>query len=204
VAEALAPCVLRIDEIEKAFSGAKSSGLCDGGTTARVFGAFLTWMQEKRADVFVVATANEVSQLPPELMRKGRFDETFFFDLPTPGERGDIWRAQLRNSHLQHDIFDIDKLVRASEGYVGSEIEQSIKGALRVAFIDGQRQPTTEDILRLVDEIRPLSVSHPERMEELRAWVRDGRARSASTKAAKQGVGVLPDSAHRSRFAFIE
>src|SRR6185295_16425954 len=94
-AEAIAPCVLWIDEVEKGFAGSKSSGATDGGTTSRVFGSFLQWMQEKTAPVFVVATANDVTALPPELLRKGRFDEQWFVDLPDEAERADIWRIQI-------------------------------------------------------------------------------------------------------------
>src|ERR1700722_16853970 len=109
-AEAIAPCVLWIDELEKGFAGSKSSGSTDGGTSSRVFGSFISWMQEKKSPVFIVATANDVSQLPPEMLRKGRFDELWFVDLPNQGEREAIWSIQIAKYRRAHKNFDLIQL----------------------------------------------------------------------------------------------
>ncbi|MCX7703617.1 MAG: AAA family ATPase [Planctomycetota bacterium] len=179
VAEALAPCVLWIDEVEKAFSGAQSSGLSDAGTTARVFGYFLTWLQEKENAVFVAATANDVSQLPPEFLRRGRFDELFFVDLPIPSERSEIFKIHLRKRNRSPNNFNINQLLAASEGYTGAEIEQAIISALYDAFDDGKRPLTTEDIIRSLKETVPLSVTMAESVNNLRRWAK-GRCRPAT------------------------
>src|SRR5678816_3872924 len=126
VAESVAPVVLWVDEIDKAFAGSQSSGMTDGGTTARVFGTFLTWLSEKTAPVFVVATANDVSQLPPELLRKGRLDEIFYVDLPSREERSDIFRIHLAKRGREPEEFDLDALVAASPEFSGAEIEEAI------------------------------------------------------------------------------
>jgi SpoVK/Ycf46/Vps4 family AAA+-type ATPase len=129
-AEAIAPCVLWIDEIEKGFAGSKSSGVTDGGTSSRVFGSFVSWMQEKKAPVFVVATANDVSRLPPEFLRKGRFDEAFFVDLPNPDEREAIWGIQIARHGRKAASFDLKALAKGSDGMTGAEIEQAFIDAL--------------------------------------------------------------------------
>src|SRR5947208_7240325 len=134
VAESVAPAILWVDEIDKAFAGAQGSGVSDGGTTARVFGTFLTWLSEKTAPVFVVATANDISQLPPELLRKGRFDEIFFVDLPTKEERKEIFGIHLEKRGRVPDGFDLDALAKRSEGFSGAEIEQAIVSGLFDAF----------------------------------------------------------------------
>ena len=132
VAESISPVVLWVDEIEKGFSGVGSSNVSDAGTAARVFGSFITWLQEKQKPVFVIATANDVSQLPPELVRKGRFDEIFFVDLPSAQERVDIWRIHLLKRNRDPGQFDLGVLAMASEGLSGAEIEQAvIAGPLR-------------------------------------------------------------------------
>lgn len=123
-AEAIAPCVLWIDELEKGFAGSKNSGSADGGASARVFGSFLSWLQEKTAPVFVVATANDVSQLPPEMLRKGRWDELFFVDLPNAKEREAIWEIQIEKFGREAAGFDLRQLAKSTEGFTGSEIEQ--------------------------------------------------------------------------------
>src|SRR5262245_49698498 len=134
VAESVAPAILWVDEIDKAFAGSQSSGGADGGTAARVFGTFLTWLSEKNAPVFVVATANEIAQLPPELLRKGRFDEIFFVDLPSPEERAEVFRIHLAKRERDPASFELDTLVEASREYSGAEIEASIISALYDAF----------------------------------------------------------------------
>lgn len=175
LAGSVAPCVLWIDEIEKgmAYGGA------DAGTSARVFGTILTWMQEKTAPVFVVATANDVSSLPPELLRRGRFDEVFFLDLPTLPERREIYATHLARRRRLTADFDLDGLAAASEGFVGAEIEQSVIEAMHHAF-DAGREFSTADILACVRHTVPLAVAQRERIDALRAWMREGRARGAS------------------------
>jgi len=178
-AEALAPCILWIDELEKGFAGVQSSGMSDSGTTARVFATFLTWLQEKRKPVFVVATANDVSQLPPELLRKGRFDEVFFIDLPTQGEREQIFTIHLRKRKRDPNQFDLAKLAKASEGFSGAEIEQVVVGALFNAY-DAKRDLTMDDLLAEIKSVVPLSVMMREEIDELRTWARM-RTRPASS-----------------------
>jgi SpoVK/Ycf46/Vps4 family AAA+-type ATPase len=177
-AEAVAPCILWIDELEKAFAGVQSSGSSDAGTTARVFATFLTWLQEKKAAVFVVATANDVSQLPPELLRKGRFDEIFFIDLPTTPEREQIFAIHLRKRKRDPEKFDLKKLARTAEGFTGAEIEQVIVGALFTAY-DAGRELTNEEVLQEIKNVVPISVMMREEIDELRTWA-EMRARPAS------------------------
>lgn len=176
LAETIAPCILWIDEIEKAFA----TNDLDGGTSRRVFGTFLTWMQEKKKPVFVVATANDVSAIPPELLRKGRFDEIFFLDLPTEPEREEIFRVQLTRYKQVPQEFDIGRLAKESKGYVGAEIEQAIVEALYRGFSERKRRITTEDISESLRQIIPIARAQQERIELLRAWLKEGRARSAS------------------------
>ncbi|MFN7015990.1 MAG: AAA family ATPase [Fimbriimonadales bacterium] len=179
IAEAVAPCILWIDELEKGFAGVQGSGVSDSGTTARVFATFLTWMQDKRAPVFVVATANDVSQLPPELLRKGRFDEIFFIDLPTRPEREQIFAIHLRKRGRNPENYDLQKLARATEGFSGAEIEQVVVAGLFTAF-DAGRELTTEDMLEEIRHTVPLSVMMREEIEELRTWAQL-RTRPASS-----------------------
>jgi len=174
--ELIAPCILWIDELEKALA----HGGLDSGTSTRVFGTILTWMQEKKSPVFVVATANDISTLPPELLRRGRFDEIFFLDLPTEAERREILMVHILKRKRLPEAFDLDRLAKASEGYVGSEIEQAIIDAMYIAFNDGEREFTTEDILAALKRQVPISVSQRENIERLRLWLREGRAQSAS------------------------
>lgn len=178
-AESLAPVVLWIDEIEKAFAGMDSSGAGDSGTTSRVVGLFLTWLQEKAGPVFVVATANEVRHLPPELLRKGRLDEIFFVDLPRRPERQQILEIHLRKRQRDPANFDMRALRHACKGFSGAEIEQAIVSAMHDSFFD-EREVETQDILRTFEEQVPLSTTMRERIEELRTWARD-RARPVSS-----------------------
>jgi SpoVK/Ycf46/Vps4 family AAA+-type ATPase len=183
VAESVAPAILWVDEIDKAFAGAQGSGVSDGGTTARVFGTFLTWLSEKTAPVFVVATANDISQLPPELLRKGRLDEIFFVDLPTEAERADVFRIHLARRGRDANQFDIQALVAASNDLSGAEVEQAIISALYDAF-SGQSELTTNHILTTLTQTVPLARTMEEQITGLRRWA-EGRARSASV--AKNG-----------------
>jgi SpoVK/Ycf46/Vps4 family AAA+-type ATPase len=177
-AEGVAPVVLWIDEIEKGLSGTKSSGDTDGGTGARVFGALLTWMQEKQAPVFVVATANNIVDLPPELLRKGRFDEIFFIDLPSLAERTEILSIHLRRRGRDLARFDVPRLAEVSAGYSGAELEQAIISGLYQAF-EARRDLSHGDVEAAISESRPLSVTMSEDIARLRDWART-RARAAS------------------------
>jgi hypothetical protein len=178
IAEAIAPSILWIDEIEKGMSGISSSGSSDGGTTARVLGTFLTWLQEKTKPVFVVATANDISQLPPELLRKGRVDEIFFVDLPTEIEREEIIKIHLKKKNRQFKIFDTKKLAQASKGFSGAELEEVIKESLFQAY-DKEREVTNEDVLEAIDKTFPLSRTMHESIDKMRKWAKS-RAVSAS------------------------
>lgn len=182
--EAIAPAVLWLDEIEKGFNGSKSSGFSDGGTASRVFGTFLSWLQDRTAPVFVVATANDVTQLPPELLRKGRFDELFFVDLPNQAEREAIWRIQIAKFHREPKHFDIVQLARATEGLTGSEIEQLFIDALHEAF-SRREEPTDLSIAMLLNDLVPLSKLMSEQIDALRKWAK-GRARRATAVEAER------------------
>jgi SpoVK/Ycf46/Vps4 family AAA+-type ATPase len=177
-AEAIAPCVLWIDEIEKGFAGSKSSGSSDGGTSARVFGSFISWMQEKTAPVFVVATANDVTQLPPEFLRKGRWDELFFVDLPNQEEREAIWRLQIAKFGRDPAEFDSHQLARETEGFTGAEIESVFSEALFTAF-ELNAEPTDLTIAGVLTTFVPLSKLMNEQISGLRRWA-VGRAKVAT------------------------
>jgi SpoVK/Ycf46/Vps4 family AAA+-type ATPase len=180
LAETVSPCLLWIDEMEKAFAGGAGGAIGDSGTSVRVFGTIITWMQEKTKPVFIVATANNIAGLPPETLRKGRFDEVFFLDLPTTDERREIFKVHLAKRRPVTRDFDLDALAAASEGFVGAEIEQAVIDAMHAAFDDGGREFTTQDILGALKNIVPLARSQREDIEYLRNWLREGRARSAS------------------------
>lgn len=171
LAESVAPCLLWLDELEKGLAGVASSHLSDAGTTARVFGSFLTWMQEKTAPVFVVATANDISILPPEALRKGRFDEIFFIDLPNLAERREIFAIHIAKRGRKPLDFDLDSLARASENFSGAEIEQAVIAALYDAFETG-RDLTTDDMLNALRNTVPLSHTMENQVKALRAWAR--------------------------------
>ena len=179
IAESIAPAVLWIDEIEKAFSGSDSSSTSDSGTTARVLGTFLTWIQEKTAPVFVVATANAIEGLPPELLRKGRLDEIFFVDLPHPEERREILGIHLNKIRRDPAQYDLGALSDAASGFSGAEIEQAIVSALHESFFE-ERELETNDILGSIQETVPLSTTMRERISKLREWSGD-RARPVSS-----------------------
>jgi len=179
VAESVAPVVFWIDEIDKAFRGSRGSGAgTDSGTSARVFGTFLTWLSEKNKPVFVVATANDVSMLPPELLRKGRFDEIFFVDLPAKPERKAIFEIHLKKRNIDPAVFDIETLANASAGYSGAEIEEAVISAMFDMFYEKQNM-TTERLLESIRQTVPLSKTMSEDIDGLRKWA-EGRARSAN------------------------
>jgi len=182
-AEAIAPCILWIDELEKSFGN--RGGESDGGTSSRVFGGFLSWLQERRNPVFVIATANDISRLPPELLRKGRLDEIFFVDLPDEAERAAIWRIHVRRCGRDETALDIHSFVQLSEGFTGSEIEQAISDALFDCF-DRGADLDTEAVVRAIEGTVPLSVTMAEDIKRLRQWA-SNRARRASPKPNNNG-----------------
>jgi len=186
VAESVSPVVFWVDEIDKAFRGSRGSGAStDGGTSARVFGTFLTWLSEKKKPVFVVATANEVSLLPPELLRKGRLDEIFFVDLPAFAERKEIFQIHIGKRNMKPSAFDLDSLAHASAGYSGAEIEEAIISAMFDIFY-GKQNMTTERLLKSLQQTVPLSKTMSEDVDSLRKWA-EGRARPAtSSKVATE------------------
>ena len=178
IAESVAPVIMWIDEIDKGFSGLASSSYSDAGTTSRVFATLLTWLQEKRSPVFVIATANNVNVLPPELLRQGRFDEIFFVDLPSETERREIFRIHLVLRRRRPDRFDLDELATASDGFSGAEIEQAVVSGLYDAF-DRQRDVDQAAILNALKSTSPLSVLMAEEIGKRRKWAH-GRTRPAS------------------------
>lgn len=188
IAEAMAPCVLFVDELDKGLAGLGSSFVGDSGTSARVFGTILTWMEEKESPVFIAATANSIDALPSEVLRKGRFDEVFFIDLPSARERREIFEVHLikvRPNRIRE--FDLDELAFQSDGFNGAEIEQSIYEAMHLAFNE-RREFTGEDILRAMAAIVPLSQTAHERIHSLQEWAASGRCRPASSDAAQAGL----------------
>ncbi len=168
-AERLAPSVLWIDEVEKAFA---AGGGEDGGSSSRVLGGFLSWMQDRKADVFVVATANDVSRLPPEMLRKGRFDEVFFVDLPGAEARAALFALHLRRRKLDPGRFDVPSLASAAEGFSGSEVEQAIVSSVYSALAAGQA-PSSAALAVEIGRTRPLSVTRAEEIARLRDWARE-------------------------------
>lgn len=202
LAETISPCLLWIDEIEKGLS----MGGGDGGTSMRVFQNILTWMQEKTKPVFIVATANNISAMPPELLRRGRFDEVFFLDLPTMTERREIFEVHIHKRKRPVGNYNLDRLAAASEGYVGAEIEQAVIDAMYVAYSDADnpgRDFTTEDVLHALAKQVPMSQSQREAVAGLRQWLQEGRAQSASFTEAQQAqeqfvqIELLPDEEER-------
>lgn len=177
LAESVAPAVLWVDEIDKAFAGTQGSTFSDAGTTARVFGTFLTWLSEKAAPVFVVATANDISQLPPELLRKGRFDEIFFVDLPDLEERADIFGIHLARRGRDPANFDREAMAAASGDFSGAEIEEAVISALYEGFSRGEELNTGHVLLALRDTV-PLARTMSEHVQQLREWAA-ARARPA-------------------------
>ena len=181
VSETLSPCILWIDEIDKAFNSGESQG--DSGTSSRVLGTFLSWLSEKTKPVFVVATANNVDLLPLELIRKGRFDEIFFLDLPRKQERAQIFEIHIREFRPKTwDVFDYLKLAQLSESFSGAEIRQSIIESMYEAFYE-KREFTTEDICSSLKELIPLAQLENKQTLKLQNWASSGRIRSASSKS---------------------
>jgi ATP-dependent 26S proteasome regulatory subunit len=182
-AESISPVLLFIDELDKAFAGGTGSADSDGGTSSRIFGSFLTWMQEKTSPVFVMATANRVERLPGEFLRKGRFDEIFFVDLPTSDERQDIFKIHLNKRRSDISRFEIEQLAKVSDGFSGAEIEQALIAAMYEAFAQ-DREFTQLDIIAAIKSTLPLSRTMTEQVTALRDWARQ-RARPASASIAE-------------------
>ncbi len=181
LANAVAPSILWIDEIEKGLSGVGSSDQTDGGVTSRIFGTLLTWMQEKTEPVFVVATANDISKLPPELLRKGRFDEIFFVDLPGDETRKEIWEIHIKKrlkEKYDSNLIDFDALVKQTEGFTGAEIEESVNDGLYRAFSNNE-DLSSSHLIDAVNETYPLSKVMGDSLLKLRNWAKY-RARFAS------------------------
>lgn len=178
VSESIAPAILWVDEIDKAFAGSRSESAADGGTGARVLGTFLTWLAEKQSPVFVVATANDISHLPPELLRKGRLDEIFFVDLPSRTERAAILGVHLLRRGRNPDHFDLGKLAAASDGFSGAELEEAINSALFDAFHSAQDLATAHIQVALQETV-PLAQTMDEHLRRLRSWA-EGRTRRAN------------------------
>jgi len=173
VAEGLAPCVLWIDELEKVFAGSgPDSASADAGVSARLLASFLSWMQERKAPVFVAATCNNVTVLPPELIRKGRFDELFFVDLPSTPERKQIFAIQLTRRKRKPESYDLDRVAEAAKGFSGAEIESAVQTALYAAF-SAKHELTSEDLLAALASTVPLSITRAEEIARLRGWARD-------------------------------
>lgn len=192
LAEALAPCILWIDEIDKAFAGFEGRG--DSGTTSRVFGTFINWLADKQSPVFVVATANNIQQLPPEMLRKGRFDEIFFVGLPSQEERHEIFLvhlSRLRPHNLKN--YDIGRLAYETPDFSGAEIEQTLVEAMHIGFSQN-RDFTTDDILEAASQIIPLARTAQEQIQLLQNWAAAGKARLASRNSSLSSriQGQLP------------
>lgn len=187
VIEAIGRCVVWLDEVEKALAGA-TQGAADGGVSSDALGTILSWMQERKGEAFVIATANDVSTLPPELLRKGRFDELFFIDLPTNPERSQILFATLKAHNRDPNAPDVGAIADATAGFTGSEIAALVPDALYAAFADGAREITTADLLAAAATVVPLSKTAADKIATLRNWAK-GRARPATTP---EGATTVP------------
>jgi ATP-dependent 26S proteasome regulatory subunit len=193
-ADHVSPCVLWIDEIEKGLAGAQGGG--DGGTSTRLVGQFLYWLQEARARVFVVATANDVSKLPPELLRRGRFDELFFVDLPTAEERREIIDIYIRRGLKTAPTEPlIDELIGLSEGFAGSDLESAVREVVKEAYLRGDQAVSDELFIRSFQNVVPLSRTAPEQIEGIRAW---GRERAVPASGQPIGSASSAPRARRS------
>lgn len=187
VAEELSPCVLWIDELEKVFAGsAPDSASVDAGVSSRLLGSFLSWMQDRKSPVFVAATSNNVNVLPPELIRKGRFDEIFFVDLPNAAERHCIFSLQLARRKRNPADFDLDRLAAASAGYSGAEIDAVVQSGMYASFSDGKPM-STDSLLQELKNTVPLSATRAEDIETLREWARQ---RAVPASLPEPGVAV--------------
>jgi SpoVK/Ycf46/Vps4 family AAA+-type ATPase len=187
VAEGLAPCVLWIDELEKVFAGSgPDSASADAGVSSRLLASFLSWMQDRKPAVFVAATCNNVTALPPELIRKGRFDELFFVDLPSASERKQIFCIQLTRRKRNPADYDLDRVAAAAKGFSGAEIESAVQTALYAAFAR-KLEVNTEDLLTALSSTVPLSVTRAEEIAELRAWAKDRAVWASALETRSEG-----------------
>ena len=184
LAEAISPCVLWIDEIEKAFSGIGGIGGASDVTT-RLFGQFLTWMQEKKNLVFIVATANDISKIPAEFLRKGRFDELFYVDLPNAEERRKIIEIHLKKRNKLNDNINIISIVKETGGYNGADLEAIVKEAIETCFIEGKEFVETEDLLKSKENIKSISATLKDRIQQIKDAVKDMDLKPASSKDGK-------------------
>jgi len=189
VAEGLAPCVLWIDELEKVFAGSgPDSASADAGVSSRLLASFLSWMQERKPAVFVAATCNNVTVLPPELIRKGRFDELFFVDLPSETERRQVFAIQLAKRKRNPADYDLGKVAKAAQGFSGAEIESAVQTALYAAFA-AKRELSNEDLLTALSSTVPLSITRAEEIGELREWAKKRAVWASSASEANGYVG---------------
>jgi len=188
VAEELAPCVLWIDELEKVFAGSgPDSASADAGVSSRLLASFLSWMQDRRAPVFVAATCNNVTVLPPELIRKGRFDELFFVDLPNQTERRQIFQITLTRRKRNPAEFNLDQVAAAARGYSGAEIDAAVQTAMYAAYA-GKRPLNSEDLVDALKATVPLSTTRAEEIERLREWAQNRTVAASSPEAKSQGA----------------
>jgi ATPase family associated with various cellular activities (AAA) len=188
VAEGLAPCVLWIDELEKVFAGSgPDSASADAGVSSRLLASFLSWMQERKSAVFVAATCNNVTVLPPELIRKGRFDELFFVDLPSADERKQVFSIQLTKRKRDPGDYDLDRVAEAAKGFSGAEIESAVQTGLYAAF-SRKQELSNEDLLTALTSTVPLSVTRAEEIAELRAWARDRAVWASAAETKGEGA----------------
>ena len=188
VAEGLAPCVLWIDELEKVFAGSgPDSASADAGVSSRLLASFLSWMQDRKAPVFVAATCNNVTVLPPELIRKGRFDELFFVDLPNTAERKQIFSIQLMKRKRNPADYDLDKIAAAAKGFSGAEIESAVQGAMYAAF-SRSLELSSEDLLAALTSTVPLSITRAEEIATLRDWAKDRAVWASSPEAMRENT----------------
>ena len=182
-AEAMSPCVLWIDEIEKGLAGAGSSGSNDSGVSSRMFASILTWMQEKEKPVYVIATANSITSLPQELLRKGRFDEIFFVDLPNQEERKEIIEIQIKKKQREPENFDINEISKRCDGFTGAEIEEMIVSSMFEAYADGERDLEEKDILSVIDKTIPASKGFMSKtVSSLQQWAEERGIANANSK----------------------
>ena len=190
VAEGLAPCVLWVDELEKVFAGSgPDSASADAGVSSRLLAAFLSWMQDRKAPVFVAATCNNVTVLPPELIRKGRFDELFFVDLPTQAERKQIFSIQLAKRKRNPAEFDLERLAEAAKGYSGAEIDAAVQGALYAAY--SEKKPlATQSLLDALAQTVPLSTTRAEEIEAMREWARTRAVPAAAKNTEAKAIAL--------------
>ncbi len=192
LSESISPCVLWIDEIEKAFSGVGSDGGSD--VTTRLFGQFLTWMQEKENSVFIVATANDISRIPPEFLRKGRFDELFFVDLPNDEERRKIMEIHIKKRNKWNRDINVIPLIKKTEGFNGADLEAVVKDTIENAFINGEEKITTEDLIEVIKETKSISNTLKDKINQIKETISRIDIKNASNEENKPGKETLKET----------